>query len=61
MPIDESNYKTMKLYRCRKCGNVYAASMTGGKECPDCASGDVSHYSPDGKDEPQSSPPGDIA
>jgi predicted Zn-ribbon and HTH transcriptional regulator len=51
MPIDESNYKTMKLYRCKKCGNVYAASLSGSTECPDCASNDVSHFSPDGSEE----------
>jgi ABC-type ATPase with predicted acetyltransferase domain len=53
MPIDESNYKTMKLFRCKKCGNVYAANFTRGMECPDCASSDVSHFSPDGAGEPQ--------
>ena len=54
MPIDESNYKTMKLFRCKKCGNVYAASLSGSTECPDCASSDVSHFSPDGKEEQES-------
>jgi rubredoxin len=56
MPIDESNYKTMKLFRCRKCGNVYAASPAGSTECPDCASGDVSHFSPDGAEETKNDP-----
>jgi predicted Zn-ribbon and HTH transcriptional regulator len=54
MSIDENNYKTMKLYRCKKCGNVYAASLSGSTECPDCASNDVSNFSPDGKEEPKS-------
>jgi predicted nucleic acid-binding Zn-ribbon protein len=51
MPIDENNYRTMKLFRCKKCGNVYAGSLTGSTECPDCSSNDVSHFSPDGKED----------
>lgn len=59
MPIDENNYKTMKLFRCKKCGNVYAASLTGSTECPDCASNDISNYSPDGKEESETRRPGE--
>lgn len=36
--LDENNYPTMKFMRCKKCGNVFAASMTGYNECPECAS-----------------------
>jgi hypothetical protein len=50
MAIDESNYKTMKLLRCKKCGNVYAAGLSGSTECPECASDDASQFRPDGQE-----------
>jgi predicted Zn-ribbon and HTH transcriptional regulator len=57
MTIDESNYKTMKLFKCRRCGNVYAASLAGSTECPDCSSDDVSHFCPDGDEGPKNGQP----
>jgi predicted Zn-ribbon and HTH transcriptional regulator len=58
MAIDENNYKTMKLLRCKTCGNVYAASLTGSTECPDCASNNVTQFRPDDEEEPENTPPG---
>jgi predicted Zn-ribbon and HTH transcriptional regulator len=51
MAIDESKYKTMRFMKCKKCGNVYAASLSGSMECPECASNDVLHFRPDGLEE----------
>jgi predicted Zn-ribbon and HTH transcriptional regulator len=51
MPIDESKYRTLKLMRCKKCGNVYAASLTSAAECPECSSRDASYFRPDGKEQ----------
>jgi predicted Zn-ribbon and HTH transcriptional regulator len=56
MAIDESKYKTMRFMKCKKCGNVYAASLTGSKECPECASDDVLHFRPDGVEEQENGP-----
>ena len=48
MAFDESKYKTTKFMKCKECGNVFAAGLSGGNaECPDCASGDLSRFRPD--------------
>jgi hypothetical protein len=60
MAIDENNYKTMKLLRCKKCGNVYAASLTGSTECPECSSDDASQFRPDGVEDLDQHTPGNI-
>jgi predicted Zn-ribbon and HTH transcriptional regulator len=54
MAPDESKFSTMKFMRCKKCGNVYAASLTGAVECPECSSGDAVRYRPDGKEDDSS-------
>lgn len=50
MAPDENKFKTMQFMRCKKCGNVYAASVSGAVECPECSSGDAVRYRPDGKE-----------
>jgi predicted Zn-ribbon and HTH transcriptional regulator len=50
MAPDENKFKTMQFMRCKKCGNVYAASVSGTVECPECSSGDAVRYRPDGKE-----------
>ena len=50
MSLDESKYPTMKFMRCKQCGSVFAASLSGATECPDCASSDAVRYRPDGKE-----------
>lgn len=51
MAPDENKFKTMQFMRCKKCGNVYAANVSGAVECPECSSGDAVRYRPDGKEE----------
>lgn|GEM_PF-3317795 len=49
--IDESKFGTMRLLRCRKCGNVYAAGYGAAvPECPECSSNESELYKPEGSD-----------
>ena len=48
--LDENKYPTMKLLRCKKCGNVFAESLAGTTDCPECSSADASQYQPDSFD-----------
>jgi predicted Zn-ribbon and HTH transcriptional regulator len=50
MAPDENKFRTMKFMRCKKCGNVYAARLTGAVECPECASDEAVRFRPDGKE-----------
>ena len=49
MPIDESQYPTRKLMRCKSCKATYTASLSGVNECPECASQKSDEFVP-GKD-----------
>ncbi len=51
MPLDENKYETMRFMKCKTCGNVFAASLAGSKECPDCESHHISRFQPDGKED----------
>jgi len=61
MAFDEGNYETMKILKCRKCGNIFAASLTGSQECPECESSNVLRYRPDGKEDSDDGPLSDKA
>jgi DNA-directed RNA polymerase subunit RPC12/RpoP len=53
MALDESKFDTMQFMRCARCGNVFAARLSGSgaPECPECSSADVARFRPDGKQE----------
>jgi len=57
MSLDENNYKTLRFMKCKTCGNVFAASLAGSKECPDCASNHIAHFRPDENNDPENDAP----
>ncbi len=53
--INENKYPTMRFMFCKKCGNVFAASFSGARECPDCSSENTTEYNPENCPEEDSS------
>jgi predicted Zn-ribbon and HTH transcriptional regulator len=44
--INEDKFPTMRLMKCRKCGNVFPVKVGFEPECPDCASKNSQKYDP---------------
>jgi predicted nucleic acid-binding Zn-ribbon protein len=44
--VEEEKYPTQRFLRCRKCGRIFVASLSGSNDCPDCASTSLETYTP---------------
>jgi hypothetical protein len=55
--LDENRFPTMRFMKCRKCGNVFVASLSGVTTCPECSSEDAEQFSPDSESSPSRKKP----
>jgi uncharacterized OB-fold protein len=43
---NENDYPTLRIMRCKKCGNVYVENISGYGTCPNCSSDTAERYDP---------------
>lgn len=36
--MNEANYPTRRFMRCKRCGRMFPASLSGRSDCPECRS-----------------------